>query len=258
MSKYSVEISGINTSDLKVLSNSEMIELFKKKNNGDIKAKEELINGNLKLVLSIIKKYNNKNYNLDDLFQIGVVGLIKAVDNFDLSFNCLFSTYAVPLISGEIKRYIRDFTQVRISRGIKDMAYLILKFKEEYELKYQKEPTTDEISKELNISEYEIKLALDSLKDPMSIYEPIYSDSSDTIYLCDQIADNKSINDEKDDLISLKKSLEHLKDRERKILNERYLMGKTQTEIAMDLNISQAQVSRIEKNAIKTLKKILK
>ena len=258
MSKYSVEITGINTSNLKTLSNEEMNELFKAYHNGDKSAKEKLITGNLKLVLSILRRFNNKKYNLDDLFQIGVVGLVKAVDNFDLSFNCLFSTYAVPLILGEIKRYIRDFTSVRVSRGIKDLAYLILKFKEEYESANLVEPTTKEIAQALNLSDYEIKLALDSLKDPMSIYDPIYNDGGDTIYLFDQIADKKEKDDNKDNLIALRKALDSIKKRERKVLEDRYIIGKTQTEIAKDLKISQAQVSRIEKNAIYSLKKLLK
>lgn len=258
MSKYSVEITGINTGNLKVLTNKEMIELFKMYQSGNKEVKEDIINGNLKLVLSILKKYNNKKYNLDDLFQIGVVGLCKAVDNFDLSFNCLFSTYAVPLITGEIKRYIRDNTEVRISRGIKDTAYLILKYKDDYQKVNGYEPTNKDISNDLNLSDYEIKLALDSLKDPMSIYEPIYNDGGDTIYLFDQIADNKEMNSNKDNLIALKKALELIKIREKKVLEDRYIVGKTQTEIANDLNISQAQVSRIEKNAIHSLKKLLK
>lgn len=258
MSKYSVEITGINTNNLKVLSNSEMVELFKKMQNNDKNAKNELINGNLKLVLSILKKYSNKKYNLDDLFQIGSVGLIKAVENFDLKYNCLFSTYAVPLISGEIKRYIRDNTEVRISRGIKDNAYLILKFKEDFFNKNGYEASNDEIKKSLNLSDYDIRLALDSLKDVVSIFEPIYSDGGDTIYLADQIADTKSINDEKDNLIALKKGLEKIKKRERKVLEDRYIIGKTQSEIACSLNISQAQVSRIEKSAIKSLRKLIK
>ena len=258
MSKYSVEITGLNTNNLKVLTNEEMNKLFKSYQSGNKEAKEDLVNGNLKLVLSILKKFNNNKYNLDDLFQIGVVGLCKAVDNFDLSFNCLFSTYAVPLISGEIKRYIRDFTEVRISRGIKDTAYSILKYKDDFQKIYGYEPTNKEISKHLKLSDYEIKLALDSMKDPMSIYEPIYNDGGDTIYLCDQIADNKEVNESKDNLIALRKALEIIKDRERKVLEDRYIIGKTQTEIADELNISQAQVSRIEKNAIHSLKKLLK
>lgn len=258
MSKYSVEITGINTSNIKVLSNKEMHKLFREYQSGNKKVKEDLVSGNLKLVLSILKKFNNNKYNLDDLFQIGVVGLCKAVDNFDLSYNCLFSTYAVPLISGEIKRYIRDFTEVRVSRGIKDMAYSILKFKDDFQKENGYEPTNKTIANNLHLSNYEIKLALDSLKDPMSIYEPIYNDGGDTIYLCDQIADNKEINDNKDNLIALKKALELIKDRERKVLEDRYIIGKTQMEIANDLKISQAQVSRIEKSAIYSLKKLLR
>ena len=256
MAKNKVEITGINTSKLRVLSHEEMVELFKKYQAGDKGVKEDLVNGNLKLVLSILKKINNNKVNLDDLFQIGVVGLIKAVDNFDLSYNCLFSTYAVPLILGEMKRYVRDYTQIRISRGIKDNAYLILKFKEEYLKSNQKEPTIQEIKNSLNISEYDIKLALDSLKDVASIYEPIYNDSSDTIYLYDQIADDK--NDlQKDNLIALKKALEKIKKRERQVLENRYYLGMTQSEIASSLNISQAQVSRIEKNALMKLRKLI-
>lgn len=255
MSKYSVEITGINTNELKVLSNTQMIKLFSDYKNGDKSAKEKIISGNLKLVLSILKRFNNKKYNLDDLFQIGVVGLCKAVDNFDLSFNCLFSTYAVPLILGEVKRYIRDYTQVRISRGIKDDAYLILKFKEEYERIYQKEPTIEEIKNKLNIDEYDIRLALDSLKDVLSIYDPIFSDQGDTIYLCDQISDDKNKEQLKDNLLSLKEALKSIKKRERQVIEERYILGMTQAEIASHLNISQAQVSRIEKSAILALKK---
>ena len=258
MSKYSVEITGINTNNLKVLSNDEMIKLFKSYQSGNKKAKEELVYGNLKLILSILKKFNNTKYNLDDLFQIGVVGLCKAVDNFDLSFNCLFSTYAVPLISGEIKRYIRDFTEVRVSRGIKDNAYLILKFKDDFEKKNGYPPNNKDISSNLNLTDYEIKLALDSMKDPMSIYDPIYNDGGDTIYLCDQISDKKETTDDHDNLIALRKALESIKSRERKVLEDRYIIGKTQTEIAESLKISQAQVSRIEKNAIYSLKKLLK
>ena len=258
MSKYSVEITGINTNNLKTLSNEEMNKLFKEYKSGNNEAKEKIINGNLRLVLSILRRFNNSKYNLDDLFQIGVVGLIKAVDNFDLSFNCLFSTYAVPLIIGEIKRYTRDFTTIRVSRGIKDIAYLILKYKEEYESVNQVEPTSTQIASHLKLSDYEVKLALDSLKDPMSIYEPIYNDGGDTIYLCDQLADKKEKDNKKDNLIALRKALDLIKKRERKVLEDRYIIGKTQTEIANELNISQAQVSRIEKTAISSLKKILK
>ena len=247
MARYKVDITGINTNELKVLNGNEMVSLFEKYRNGDLEAKEELINGNLKLVLS-----------MDDLFQVGVIGLIKAIDNFDLSYNLKLSTYAVPLILGEIKRYIRDNSSIRISRSIKDLAYSILKYKEEYFNLYGKDPTNEEIAKILNVEEYKIAQALDSLKEPMSIFEPIYNDGGDTIYLMDQIADKKDLNSDKDMLISLRRGLNKIKEREREILVERYIVGKTQMEIADALNISQAQVSRIEKNAIMSLKRMIK
>lgn len=258
MGKYKVEITGINTSELKVLTQEEMTELFKKYKEGDKLAKDELVNGNLKLVLSILKRFNKEKYNLDDLFQIGCVGLIKAIDNFDLSYNCLFSTYAVPLILGEIRRYVRDNTSIRVSRSIKDNAYHVLKFKEEYINKYGVEPSNEIISKSLNMSELEIASCLDALCEPVSIFEPIYNDGGDTIYLCDQLADKKELKQDKDALISLRKGLQAIKNRERIVLEQRYIIGKTQMEIASSLNISQAQVSRIEKNAIRTLKRIIK
>ena len=256
MSKYSVEITNINTNNLNVLNNKEMNELFIGLKNGKKENKDIIVNGNFKLVLSIVKRFNNKNTNLDDLFQVGVIGLIKAVDNFDLSYNCLFSTYAVPLILGEIKRYIRDNTQIRISRGIKDNAYLILNYKENYFNNYGKEASIDDIKRDLNLEEYDIRLALNSLKDVYSLYDPIYSDNGDTIYLFDQLADN-SQNVDKESLISLYKALDCIKKREREVLENRYFYGMTQSEIASSLNISQAQVSRIEKNAVLKLKKII-
>ena len=258
MARYKVDITGINTNELKVLNSSEMTKLFTRYQNGDLQAKEELINGNLKLVLSILRSFNKGNYNMDDLFQVGVIGLIKAIDNFDLSYNLKLSTYAVPLILGEIKRYIRDNNSIRISRSIKDLAYNILRFKESYFNKHGHEPTSKEIADSLDVEEYKIAQALDSLKEPMSIFEPIYNDGGDTIYLMDQIADKKDLNSDKDALISLRKGLNKIKEREREILIERYIIGKTQMEIAESLNISQAQVSRIEKNAIKSMKRMMK
>lgn len=258
MAKYKVELTGINTSQIKVLKSEETIELFKRYQKGDLQAKEELINGNLKLILSILKKFNNSKYNLDDLFQVGVIGLIKAIDNFDLSYNLKLSTYACPLILGEIKRYIRDNTSVRVSRSIKDTAYLILKYKDEFLAKNGYEPTNSEIAKALGIEEYKISYALDSLREPVSIFEPIYNDGGDTIYLLDQLADKKEKNKDKDMLISMKKALDKLKERERNILMERFIIGKTQTEIAERLNISQAQVSRLEKSAMNNIKRLIK
>ncbi len=257
MGRYKVDIAGIKTSSLKTLTNEQMKELFIKMQSGDTTCKEILINGNLRLVLSMVQRFDKSKYNVDDLFQIGCVGLIKAVDNFDISYNCLFSTYAVPLIMGEIRRYIRDNTSVRISRGIKDNAYKILKFKEEYVKEHDREPSWEEIGKSLGLTLYDIKGAMDSLVAPVSIFEPIYNDGGDTIYLCDKLAD-KSIDKDKDLLLTLRKALDGLKQREQIILEDRYVMGKTQEEIADSLNISQAQVSRIEKSAISTLRRILK
>ena len=258
MARYKVDITGINTNDIKVLTNEEMNHLFVRLKNGDIDAKTELINGNLKLVLSILRGFNRSDINLDDLFQVGVIGLIKAIDNFDLSYVLKLSTYAVPLIVGEIKRYIRDNTQLRVSRSIKDLAYQIIKFKDDYIKEYGVEPKPSLICEKLGIDEYQITFALDSLKDPTSIFEPIYNDGGDTIYLFDQIADNKDKNSDKDMLISLRKSLLKLKKREKEILLERYIVGKTQMEIANNLGISQAQVSRLEKSALANLKKMIK
>ncbi len=258
MSKYKVDITGLNTSNIKVLKQSEMNELFKKYQAGDKNAKEELINGNLKLVLSVLKKFNKEKYNLDDLFQVGVIGLIKAIDNFDLSYNLKLSTYAIPLIMGEIKRYIRDNTSIRVSRSIKDLAYAIIKYKEDYLKSHGIDPTNQEIAKALEIEEYQINFALDSLKEPMSIFEPIYNDGGDTIYLLDQIADKKDMKEDKDMLISLRRAINKIKTRERNVLIERFIIGKTQMEIAESLGISQAQVSRIEKNAINNVKRLIK
>ena len=258
MSKYKVDITGLNTSDIKVLTNKEMQSLFIRYQNGDISAKEELINGNLKLVLSILRSFNRSDINLDDLFQVGVIGLIKAIDNFDLSFGLKLSTYAVPLIIGEIKRYIRDNTALRVSRSIKDMAYKIIKFKDEYLSIHGVDASSSIIAKNLGIDEYQIAFALDALKDPASIFEPIYNDGGDTIYLFDQIADIKDKNSDKDMLISLRKALMKIKEREKSILLKRFIIGKTQMEIANELGISQAQVSRIEKSAIENVRKLIK
>ncbi|MCI8575550.1 MAG: SigB/SigF/SigG family RNA polymerase sigma factor [Bacilli bacterium] len=258
MARYKVDITGLNTNNIKVLKSSETIELFKKYQSGDLNAKEELVNGNLKLVLSILKRFNNSKYNLDDLFQVGVIGLIKAIDNFDLSYNLKLSTYACPLILGEIKRYIRDNTSVRVSRSVKDLAYQILKCKEEYMTKNGYEPTNAEIAQILEIEEYKISYALDSLKEPVSIFEPIYNDGGDTIYLLDQLADKKEKSRDQDMIISMNKAIEKLRERERNILKERFIIGKTQMEIADRLGISQAQVSRIEKSAITNVRKLIK
>ncbi len=257
--KYKVEINGLDTNKLKVLKKGEMEVLFRKyREEGDLTAKEELINGNLKLVLSIIKSYNNGKNDMNDLFQIGCVGLIKAVDNFDINIGVMFSTYAVPLILGEVKRYIRDSNVVRVTRSIRDLAYQIMKYKDHYQSIHGVEPSVEEITKELGISEYELKEAYDSCVDPVSIYEPIYNDGGDTIYLLDQLADAKEKNTDKDLLISLNRALSRIKEREKNILIDRYIVGKTQMELASELGVSQAQISRIEKSAIQSIRKMIK
>lgn len=258
MAKYKVDITGINTSEIEVLSNEEMTKLFVEYQNGNLDAKERLINGNLKLVLSILRSFNKGNVNLDDLFQVGVIGLIKAIDNFDLSYGLKLSTYAVPLIIGEIKRYIRDNTAVRVSRSTKDLAYQIIRFKEKYISDYGVEPPALVISKELGIDEYLIGYAMDAMKDPASIFEPIYNDGGDTIYLFDQLADTKDKNSDKDMIISLRRALLKIKEREKDILLQRFMIGKTQMEIADEMGISQAQVSRLEKSAIINVRKLIK
>ena len=254
MARHKVEISGINTSEIKVLSNEETKELFNKMHDGDPFARNDLINGNLKLVLSIIKKFSSRVDNLDDLFQVGCVGLVKAIDNFDISYDVKLSTYACPLILGEIKRYLRDNSSLRIARSIKDIAYKTLKLKEQLIDSSGKEPTNEEIAKILNVTEFEISQALESLREPVSMYEPIYNDGGDTIYLFDQLSDKKDDIDI-DLKLALDKAIKNLKDREKQIINERFILGKTQMEIAEELGISQAQISRIEKTALNNIKK---
>ncbi len=253
----SVTITGLNTNHLKTLSNEEMIELFKAYQKGNKQAKDKLVECNLKLVLSILKHFKTSEDNINDMFQVGCIGLLKAIDNFDLNQNVCFSTYAVFLIKGEILRAYRDRVPIRVSRSIKDIAYKILSFKDKYFNTYGKEPSNKTISKELNIDEYVIAYSLNSLKEPMSIYTPIYNDGGDTIYLLDQISDNKDTYD-KETYISLRKAINKLKDRERNIIYKRYIVGRTQTELSKELNISQAQVSRIEKSALENIKRLIK
>lgn len=257
MSKYKVDICGVNTSSIKVLSNEENYQLFEKMHQGDPLAREDLINGNLKLVLSALKKFNNKVDNLDDLFQVGTLGLVKAIDNFDMSYGVTLSTYAYPLIEGEMKRYIRDNISLRISRSVKDLAHKISRLKEELTTTEGTPPKDKEIADILGVSEYDIANALNSLKEPVSMYEPIYNDGGDTIYLCDQLAIKEDVYD-KDLKLALEKAMEKLKKRELQILKDRFLIGKTQMEIADELGISQAQISRIEKSAITNIKKLIR
>ena len=258
MAKYKVDITGINTSNLKALSYEENMILFEKMKTGDKFARDDLINGNLKLVLSIIKRFNQRGENLDDLFQVGCVGLVKAIDNFDLSYGVKLSTYAVPMILGEVKRYLRDNNSIRVSRSVKDLAYNILKTKDLLTIKYGREVTLDEIAKELEIDEVELANALDAMRTPISIYEPIYNDGGDTIYLCDQIACSNSNTSNLDIDWAVNNAINDLNPREKQIIEDRYITGKTQMEIASELGLSQAQISRLEKDAIKTLKKVLK
>ena len=256
MSRHKVELTGVNTANIKVLTSEETLELFRKMKEGDPFAREDLINGNLKLVLSILKKFSGKVDNMDDLFQVGCLGLVKAIDNFDTSYDVRLSTYACPMIEGEIKRYLRDNNAIRISRSIKDLAYKTLKVKEELSIE-GKEPSNKEVADILGVTEYEVSNALDSLREPVSMYEPIYNDGGDTIYLYDQIA-NKEEEYGLDSRLALDKAMKNLKDREINILKERFIIGKTQMEIAEELGISQAQISRIEKNAINSIKKYVK
>ena len=258
MARHKVEISGVNTANIKVLTQSEMEILFNRFKNGDLTAREELVNGNLKLVLSILKRFNKNIDNMDDLFQIGCVGLLKAIDNFDLSYGVKFSTYCVPMIQGEVKRYLRDNNSIRVSRSLKDLAYRTLKLKEELTMKNNTEPSIEYLSKLLEVEPFEIINALESMKDPISIFEPIYNDGGDTIYLFDQIEDKKDKGANLDLKLSVGDAINNLSDREHYILNQRFIIGKTQMEISNELGISQAQVSRIEKSVIDFLREKLK
>ena len=257
IAKHKVEITGINTSEIKVLTEKEKQDLFIKLKNGDQNARKLLAEGNLKLVLSILKKYQNRCDNMDDLFQIGCIGLMKAIDNFDLSKNVRFSTYAVPLILGEIRRYLRDNSNIRISRSIKDLAYKILKIKEEHFLTTGYELNNLTVAKKLGVSEIDVIIALDAMKDPVSMFEPIYNNGGDTIFLEDQLESKKEKSSNWDNVISLIDAIENLKDKEKRIIKERFLIGKTQMEIAEEIGISQAQVSRLEKGGIKNIKKYM-
>lgn len=252
-----VEICGVNTSKLPVLTNKEMRELFDLIHQGNEQARETFIQGNLRLVLSVIQRFNNRGENLDDLFQVGCIGLIKAIDNFDLSQNVKFSTYAVPMIIGEIRRYLRDNNPIRVSRSLRDIAYKALQVRDQLTNKNTKEPTVTEISKELGISREEIVFALDAIQDPISLFEPIYHDSGDAIYVMDQVSDEKSQDEVWLENIALQEAMEKLNDREKLILNLRFFKGKTQMEVANEIGISQAQVSRLEKTALSHMNKYI-
>ncbi len=248
-----VEICGVDTSQLPVLKEQEKEQLLKLTKEGNTAARDELINGNLRLVLSVIQRFSNRGENPDDLFQVGCIGLIKSIDNFDITQNVRFSTYAVPMIIGEIRRYLRDNNAVRVSRSIKDTAYKAMQVKERIMNREQREPTISEIAKELDLPETDIVEALESIVEPVSLYEPVFSEGGDTIYMMDQIGDN---NDDKNwlDEIALKEAIKGLSSREKKILSLRFMQGKTQMEVSSEIGISQAQVSRLEKGALDKIK----
>ena len=248
-----VEICGIDTSEIKVLKESEKNELLKKARAGDSKAREELIKGNLRLVLSVVQRFQNRGESMDDLFQVGVIGLIKAIDNFNLDLDVRFSTYAVPMCIGEIRRYLRDDNPVRVSRSMRDTAYKAMQVKEQLINANGKEPTIEEIAEKLEMKKSNVVLALEAIVDPVSLYEPVYNDGGDTIYIMDQVGDNSTDKDWVDE-ISIKDELKNLDPRERTIMYLRFMQGKTQMEVAKEVGISQAQVSRLEKNALKRIK----
>ena len=248
-----VEITGVNTAELKVLPSDEVMELIKKAQEGDLQARDMVVEGNLKLVLSVIKKFNNRGENLDDLFQVGAMGLIKAVDNFDFSHGVKFSTYAVPMIIGEIRRYLRDNSKIRVSRSLKDIAYKALQFKERYLMEHAEEPSVEVIAKELNLETIDVIMALEAIQEPVSIYTPIFSNGGDEIYLVDQIPDYSSSEEKRLNQMIIEEGISRLNDRLRNIIYNRYYENKTQMEIAEELGISQAQVSRLEKNALKII-----
>ncbi|MBR5505689.1 MAG: RNA polymerase sporulation sigma factor SigG [Clostridia bacterium] len=250
-----VEICGVNTSKLPVLSNSEQLRLFDKIKKGDKDARSEFINGNLRLVLSVIQKFSNRGENADDLFQVGCIGLMKSVDNFDLSQNVKFSTYAVPMIIGEIRRYLRDNNSIRVSRSLRDTAYKALAVKERLMAKNETEPTIDEIAKELGMEKEDVVFALDAIQEPVSLFEPVYNDGADAIFVMDQLSDEKSLDENWLEEISLREAMKKLGDREKHIINLRFYKGRTQMEVAKELGISQAQVSRLEKSALSHMKK---
>ena len=252
-----VEICGVNTSKLPILSEKEKKELFARIQQGDQQARHEFIYGNLRLVLSILQRFNNRGENVDDLFQIGCIGLIKALDNFDTSHEVKFSTYAVPMIIGEIRRYLRDNNSIRVSRSIRDTAYKALAVNERLTSATGREPTIEEIAKELNLPKEDISLALDAILDPVSLQEPVYHDGADAVFVMDQVKDEKNIDDSWLEKISLKEAMKKLGERERHILNLRFFEGKTQMEVAKEIGISQAQVSRLEKNALGHMRKYL-
>lgn len=253
-----VEISGVDTSKLPVLTKKEKEELLNKIKQGDEEARQEFIYGNLRLVLSVMKRFYGRGENADDLFQVGCVGLIKSIDNFDPNQNVQFSTYAVPMIMGEIRRYLRDNNSIRVSRSVRDLAYKVLQYKEKYQKENNKEPTIEEMSKELKVEKEEIVFSLDAIQDPISLQEPIYNDGSDSIYIMDQVKDKRNTDELWAENMTIRQAMKKLNSKEKDIINRRFFEGRTQMEVANELGISQAQVSRIEKNAITRIKRLYK
>ena len=251
-----VEICGVNTSKLPLLTREEKDKLFIKIKQGDEEARQTFINGNLRLVLSVIQRFYGRGENADDLFQVGCVGLIKAIDNFDLSQNVQFSTYAVPMIIGEVKRYLRDNNSIRVSRSIRDLAYKVMQFKERYLREKGKEATLEIIAKELGVTIEEISFSLDAIQDPVSLQEPVYNDGAENIYIIDQVKDSKNTDEEWTEKMTIMQIMKKLSDKEKMIIMKRFFDGRTQMEVAEEIGISQAQVSRLEKNAIAHIKRL--
>ena len=258
MAQYKVEVSGINTGSLPLLSNDEKETLIRRIKQGDKEARTRYIQGNLRLVLSIIKRFQNSNENMDDLFQIGCIGLMKAIDNFDLSQNVKFSTYAVPMIMGELRRYLRDNNSIRVSRSLRDIAYKAIYTRENYMKQHLKEPTVTEIAQEIGIEKEMIVYALDAIQNPVSLFEPVYTEGGDTLYVMDQISDKKNKEERWIENLALREAMQRLNSREKHIIELRFYEGKTQMEVAQEIGISQAQVSRLEKNALKSMRNYLR
>jgi RNA polymerase sporulation-specific sigma factor len=257
MARNKVEICGVDTSKLPVLTNQEMRVLFRQLQAGDRSAREKLVNGNLRLVLSVIQRFNNRGENVDDLFQVGCIGMMKAIDNFDLGQNVKFSTYAVPMIIGEIRRYLRDNNPIRVSRSLRDIAFKALQVRDTLTNRHSREPTVQEIAEELNVLKEDVVFALDAIQDPVSLFEPIYQDGGDPIYVMDQLSDDKEKDFKWVEEIALREAMNKLNEREKLILSMRFFEGKTQMEVADEIGISQAQVSRLEKAAIHQMQKFI-
>ncbi|WP_028398927.1 RNA polymerase sporulation sigma factor SigG [Ectobacillus panaciterrae] len=257
MTRNKVEICGVDTSKLPVLKNDEMRKLFQEMQSGETSAREKLVNGNLRLVLSVIQRFNNRGEFVDDLFQVGCIGLMKSIDNFDLSQNVKFSTYAVPMIIGEIRRYLRDNNPIRVSRSLRDIAYKALQVREKLMAENSKEPTAMDIAEVLGVTHEEIVFALDAIQDPVSLFEPIYNDGGDPIFVMDQLSDDRQRDEQWVEELALKEGMKRLNDREKMIIRKRFFQGKTQMEVAEEIGISQAQVSRLEKSAIKQMNKTI-